>query len=279
MQRISESDRPSYPMQQNDLQAGQLKLHWLKSEIFGNRRMLRVWLPPAYDEVENRGRRYPVLFLNDGQNLFDGATAFKGVAWQVGETATQLTSDRVITPLVIVGIDNAGDDRIREYVPYPTRDVPVRRVQGEKYPDFLLREVMPYVRKRYRIAYGPENTGLGGSSLGGYIALYTVISRPRTFGRLLAESPPLYLADKRLLRESMWCRRWPQRVYLGVGKQETSDENRNQEIVDEVRALGQILQRAGQSRERLKVVIEERGTHSEEAWGRRFPTALSFLFS
>jgi enterochelin esterase-like enzyme len=256
-----------------------LRLHRLTSMIFGHRRMLRVWLPPGYDEPENRGLRYPVMYLNDGQNLFDSTTAFTGVDWRVGETATRLIAESRIPPLIIVGIDHAAEDRVREYVPYPTQDIPMRRIAGQKYPDFLLQEVIPYVRKRYRIAYGPENTGLGGSSLGGYIALYTAVAHPRTFGRLLIESPSLYLADRRLLRESLRCRRWPQRVYLGVGTRETGDAVRNQQIVEDVRAMAKILHDAGLGEDRLKVVVEEDAGHNEDAWGKRFPKALSFLFS
>ena len=277
MQEILE-DVPE-PAQALDHQTGRLKLHSLKSRIFGNRRMLRVWLPPAYDDAENRGRRYPVLYLNDGQNLFDSRTAFSGVEWQVDETAARLIREKIVPPLIIVGIDNAGDDRMREYLPYPTRDVPVRKVKGENYPDFLTQEVIPCVRKRYRIAFGPENTGLGGSSLGGYIALYTAIARPRMFGRLLIESPSIYLADRRLLRESARCRRWPQRVYLGIGTQETGDAPRSQQVAEDVRALAKTLRDTGLGEERLKVVVEEGAGHNEEAWSRRFPAALSFLFS
>ena len=84
--------------------AGNLWLHELSSGIFGNTRLLRVWLPPDYDGWG--ATRYPVLYLNDGQNLFDPATAFAGVHWQVGETATRLIAEQKIRPLIIVGIDN-----------------------------------------------------------------------------------------------------------------------------------------------------------------------------
>ena len=282
MKEILEERLVDEPVPQNESGAsgstGQLRLHCLKSRIFGNRRLVRVWVPPGYDDPENHGRRYPVLYLNDGQNLFDSSTAFTGVEWQVDETAERLIGEQAISPLLIVGVDNAQDDRIREYVPYPTRDVVVRRVEGNKYPAFLLEEVIPHVRKRYRIALGPENTGLGGSSLGGYISLYTAVSCPRIFGRLLVESPSLYLADRRLLREAARCRRWPRRVYIGVGTQETGDEKRNRQIVEDVRSLAAILRNAGLDENRLKVEIDGGGTHSEEAWGRRLPGALKFLF-
>ena len=90
---------------------GDLRIHPFHSRIFGNDRFLRVWLPPGYDDAQNAARQFPVLYLNDGQNLFEPATSFNGVEWQVDETADRLIRERVIPPLIIVGIDNAGQDR------------------------------------------------------------------------------------------------------------------------------------------------------------------------
>src|SRR5215468_8424198 len=130
--------------------AAQLRLHEFQSRIFRNTRMLSVWLPPRYDAPENASRHYPVFYLNDGQNLFDPASAFAGVAWQVGETADRLIRQEVIPPLIVVGIDNTQADRIKEYLPFRSFHPPVLRPQGRRYPDFLVYEVMPFVCKRYR---------------------------------------------------------------------------------------------------------------------------------
>jgi enterochelin esterase-like enzyme len=259
--------------------AGQMKVHPLTSKVFGNKRMLRVWLPPGYNDRQNRKRLYPVFYLNDGQNLFDPATAFGGVEWQVDETAERLIRDRRIEPLIIVGIDNAQDNRIREYVPYRSSDLPVRTVVGKKYPEFLFNEVMPFIQKKYRIASGAENTGLGGSSLGGLIALYTAIVRPRQFGRLLIESPSLFVGDRKILRDALRVKHWPERIFLGVGTKELGDDAaKNQRVLEDVHALAEILHEAGLSGDRLEVDIDEGATHSEWAWARRFPEALTFLF-
>ncbi len=163
---------------QNESVTGDLRVHEFHSRIFRNTRMLRVWLPPRYDAPENDNRHYSVLYLNDGQNLFDRATAFAGVEWQVDETADRLIRQEVIPPLIVIGIDNAQSDRIKEFLPYRSFHPPVLRPQGKRYPSFLMDEVMPFVYERYRIARGPENTGLGGSSLGALISLYTVTERP-----------------------------------------------------------------------------------------------------
>ena len=259
--------------------AGTLKFHPFKSRVFNNKRMLRVWLPPGYGDRKNRSRRYPVFYLNDGQNLFDSSTAFGGVEWQVDETAQRLIHEERIEPLIIVGIDNAQENRIGEYVPYRSSDIPVRTVMGKKYPGFLLEEVMPFITKRYRTGFGPENTGLGGSSLGGLISLYTAMTRPRVFGRLLVESPSLFIGDRKIIRDSARVKRWPERIFLGVGTKELGeDAARNQRVVDDVRALEQILRNAGLSGNRLEVDIDEGASHSESAWARRFPEALAFLF-
>jgi predicted alpha/beta superfamily hydrolase len=259
--------------------AGDLRLHSFKSKVFNNQRMLRVWLPPRYGDRKNKSRRYPVFYLNDGQNLFDSSTAFGGVEWQVDDTAELLIQEERIAPLIIVGIDNAQENRIREYVPYRSADIPVRTVTGKKYPEFLLEEVVPFITKRYRVAFGPENTGLGGSSLGGLISLYTAMTRPRIFGRLLVESPSLFIGDRRVLRDSARVKRWPERVFLGTGTKELGDDvARNQRVVDDVRTLEQILRNAGLSGDRLEVDIDEGASHSESAWARRFPEALAFLF-
>lgn len=257
---------------------GDLRIYSFRSKVFRNLRRLRIWLPPGYDDRLNRSRRYPVLYLNDGQNLFESSTAFGGVEWEVDETADRLIRERRIEPLIIVGIDNAGVDRIREYVPYRSLDIPVRTVMGKKYPEFLLEEVMPFVRKRFRVAIGPENTGLGGSSLGGLIGLYTAMTRPRQFGRLLVESPSLFVADRRVLRDSARVKRWPERIFLGVGTRELGDDERSHQVVEDVRALEQILRAVGLSGDRLEVDIDEGASHSESAWARRFPEALAFLF-
>jgi len=255
---------------------GSLWLHEIRSRVFGNTRLLRVWLPPDYDgwgEV-----RYPVLFLNDGQNLFDPATAFAGVHWQVGETATRLIAERKIHPLIIVGIDNTKS-RGREYIPYNAGDPKVKNPRGKCYPEFLQREVMPLIEERYPVLKGAEHTGLGGSSLGGLITLYTELAAPAVFGRLLIESPSLFVANGKIIDECRSVRNWPARVYLGMGTQETGDPAKDAKIVEDVRKLEAVLREAGLDDRRLRVRIDEGATHNESAWAARFSEALEFLYS
>ncbi len=262
----------------NDSVTGDLRLHEFHSRIFRNTRMLRVWLPPRYDAPGNETHYYPVFYLNDGQNLFDRATAFAGVEWQVDETADRLIRQEVIPPLIIVGIDNTQGDRIKEYLPYRSFHPPVLRPQGKRYPDFLMNEVMLFVYERYRIARGPENTGLGGSSLGALISLYTAIERPGVFGRLLLESPSLFISNRRILKYSRHVRRWPEKVFMAMGTREAGREDKDRQVVEDVRELERSLRRAGVDESRLLVKIDEGATHNEREWAKRFPSALSFLF-
>jgi enterochelin esterase-like enzyme len=253
---------------------GQLLIRPIKSKIFNNSRMLRIWLPPGYDAVEQRNRRYPVLYLNDGQNLFDACTSiFNSQEWRVDETATELVQSGKIRPIIIVGIDNAGKrERPKEYLPFPddTLTPATPEVHGRDYPRFLLDEVMPLINKEFRTDISAESTGLGGSSYGAGIALYTVMNYPDKFGRLLLESPSLYAHDDYLLHEAGRVPQWPERVYVGVGS--------IGEPVDDVHRLAEILRHDGLGRGRVLVVEEPGAAHDENAWAKRFPLALQFLY-
>ena len=258
---------------------GELRLHEFPSRIFHNQRLLRVWLPPGYDLPENSGKRYPVFYLNDGQNLFDQATSFTGTEWQVDETADRLIREGVIPPMIFVGIDNAGLERLKEYLPYRSLNPVVLRAKGSKFPKFLVDEVVPFVNQNYRVAKGPENTALGGSSLGGLISLYVVMRAPGVFGRVLFESPSLWVANRQILRDARWFRQWPEKIFLAVGTREEGREDKDRQTVENVRELERILRRAGMDDGRLRVEVAEGGTHSEGAWAARFPDVLRFLLA
>ncbi len=257
---------------------GDLRLHEFRSRVFHNTRFLRVWLPPGYDDTANAGRHYPVFYLNDGQNLFEGSTSFNGIEWQVDETGDRLIREGVVPPMIFVGIDNAGRERIREYMPHRSLHPMMLRAHGTRYPAFLFKEVMPFLAGNYRVANGPENTGLGGSSLGALIALYAVAVRPGVIGRLLLESPSLWASNRQLIRQSRGVKRWPERVFLATGTAEVGRRDKDQSVVDDVRELAGIMRRAGLDDTRLNLVVDDSATHHESAWARRFPEALAFLF-
>ena len=257
---------------------GDLRLHEFRSHIFRNTRFLRVWLPPGYGDAENADRRYPVLYLNDGQNLFESSTSFTGVEWQVDETGDRLIREGVVPPMIIVGIDNSGKDRLREYMPHRSLQSMMLRVRGTRYPTFLFKEVIPFIARNYRVTNDAANTGLGGSSLGALIALYTALVRPGVIGRLLLESPSLWASNRQIIRQSRQIKRWPERIFLATGTAEAGRADKDQSMVDDVRELAAILRRAGLDETRLRLVVDDGASHHESAWARRFPQALTFLF-
>lgn len=252
-------------------------IHIIPSVYLGVDRRITVWVPPGW---RAQRRKYPVLYLNDGQNLFDPSRAFAGQTWRVRETAAWLIRRKRIPPLVIVGIDHGEGRRGREYLPVEDERNAggTKHPLGHEYAEFVAREVIPFMLREYPIARGPSNTGFGGSSYGAVAALTTAILKPGTFGKLLIESPSLYVGGEYLLRRARAARRWPARVYLGVGTAETSRADRNEETVENVRKLATILRRAGLGPRRLRFVVEEGAMHSEGAWAGRLPGALEFLY-
>jgi predicted alpha/beta superfamily hydrolase len=266
---------------------GELRLHEFSSKIFGNTRTIRVLLPPGYDNKSNKKKRYPVLYLNDGQNLFDTATSlFNPLEWQVDETVDRLITQKKIVPLIIVGIDTAGKrQRPNEYLPYEDKFLrpPVPLPEGKKYPQFLIEEVMPFINEKYRTSAKPSDTGIGGSSYGAVAALYTVITKPGVFGRLLLESPSLYISDARLIKDSEKVEAWSEKIYIGIGTNEggraqCQPGDLNREAVQDVLRLEKVFKNAGLDNRRLKTVVEDCAVHDEAAWAKRFPSAVEFLF-
>jgi predicted alpha/beta superfamily hydrolase len=258
---------------------GELRVIACNSAIRGDTRALRVWLPPGYDAPENAERRYPVLYMNDGQNLFDAATSFAG-EWGVDEAATRLIEAGEIPPMIIVGIDNAGAARGDEYLP---RSAGSRRPdmggRADDYLRMIADEIMPLVNRNYRTLSGPEHTAFGGSSFGGVVTLHAAMSRPDLFGAILVESPSLWVEDGAFLQRVLECKQWPQRVYLAQGDREYGEGERSAELVEMTRQVADAMREAGLGEDQLLVVIGEGDAHNEAAWAKRLPAAMEFLFA
>jgi predicted alpha/beta superfamily hydrolase len=223
-------------------------------------RPLFVWLPSDYDDCD---RTYPVLYMQDGQNLFSDQLAF-GSEWQVDETLERLAV--VGLHAIVVGIPNAGEDRIREYNPFADER------GGEAYLRFVLEDVMPLVAARYRVSTSRADTGIIGSSLGALIALYAFFRYPERFGFVGALSPALWFADAQLLQHLDACDYVDGRVYLDIGV------NEGAEHVNHVHALHMLLLAKGYRQgQDLFYVEEPEAGHDESAWARRLRTALYFL--
>ncbi len=256
----------------------------LTSQVFGNTRLLRVLLPPGYDREAEL--RYPVLYMLDGQTLFDSRTSHTSFVWEVDKAVAALLAEGAIEPLIVVGIDNPGlRERPRELLPWFDEFLtpPLPDPQGVRFPRFLVDEVMPLIEARHRVRGGPESTGLGGASYAGLMTLYTAIHRPGVFGRLLIESPGFYVNDAAVLDEAEAFDAWPQKVSLGVG---TNEEGREEclegdvssEAVQDVLRLESILRRSGFTDERLLLRIALCAGHDERAWALRYPGAVRFLY-
>ena len=248
-----------------------IKHEQFPSRFLRNQRDLIVYLPPGYERAPSR--RYPVLYLHDGQNLFDGATSFiPGMDWHVGHTADQCIRDGRVEPVIIVGIYNAGKQRLGEYT--PTRAPRLGGGRANRYAKFLLEEVRPMVQEKYRTPGGAENTGIGGSSLGGLVSLYLGLRQPQIFGKIAALSPSIWWNERVILRFAAAAPVKPlPRVWLDIGTRE------GPRIVDDVERFRDILIRKGwRPGKNLHYQRVEGAEHNEAAWALRVGPFLEFLF-
>ena len=241
----------------------------------------RVWayLPPGY--AADPARKYPVLYMFDGQNLFDQATSFAG-EWRVDETCEDLITAGRMRPIIVVGMENGGRERLLEYTPWA--DPHRGGGGGGSHLEAVIGTLMPAVAARYRILGGPENTGLAGSSLGGLMALYGGLSRPDVFGLVGAFSTTVHWAGYRLTSWTGERGARPLKIYLDMGDRESgtwedADGNGIADPFDDLRrepaALDGLGLIAGVD---LMAVEDQGGIHNESAWARRLPEALVFLF-
>ena len=256
---------------------GNIKRHRaFPSNILGNRRDVLVYLPRGYRRFSRR--RYPVLYLQDGQNVFDAATSFSGVEWGVDEAAERLIKENLIEPLIVVAVANTGEQRIDEYA--PTRGVidakakRKKRSKGlaRKYGHFLMDELKPYIDRKYRTNPGAEFTGLGGSSLGGLVTFAIGILYPQVFGRLMVMSPSIWWDNFAIYRlvDSIE-QKPPLKVWLDIGTAEPGWEQAR-ELVNRLLEKGWKLQKD------LQYMEAQGADHSEAAWAARVEPALRFLF-
>ena len=253
---------------------GRLDVHQLHSRVLLADRTIRVWLPRGYPGE----RPYSVLYLNDGQNLFrDGDPDSGGGGWHADETAARLIDAGSIVPLIIVGIDNAGDhSRGVDYLPVPDPFEEKPEPPGaDRYLQFVTDEVMPFVNSRYATASGPAFTGFGGSSYGAASALYAALTHPGVFGRLLLESPSVGVGNGVMLERARSFTDWPERIDIGIGSEEGQGRRGPSDALE---TFVDTLRHAGLGDDRLRFVVQEGGRHNEASWAARFPDALAFLF-
>ena len=269
--------KPVTPSDQTQPPApGTLAARLKKEEHFVSRLVeehhdLLVYLPPMY-EAEG-ARRFPVLYMQDGQNLFDPETSFiKGNYWRMGETADALTAAGAIEPLIIVGIYNSGERRIDEYT--PVEDKRLGGGHADAYGRMLVEELKPFVDAQYRTLPGAVSAGLGGSSLGGLGSLYLGLQYPSVFSRLAVMSPSVWWRNRAILRTVATLAEKPDlRIWLDIGTKEST------RAVLEARLLRDgLIKKGWQLGENLAYCEIEGAEHTESAWAERTGPMLRFLF-
>jgi CubicO group peptidase (beta-lactamase class C family) len=247
-----------------------------RSNILRNARDIWVYLPPGYEA--EKPRRYPVLYLHDGQSLFDEATA-GGPEWRVDETAQALIEARAVEPLIIVGVANGGEYRMDEYT--PTLD-PQTGAGGraDLYGRMLVEELKPFIDGQYRTLTDAGNTGLGGASFGGLVSLYLGLKHPQTFGKLALLSPSVNWDGKVILRQVQALGAKPGlRIWLDVGTAEGFNVEAAKAVLVDARKLRDALVSKGWVLDTDLRYFEAKGAgHETRAWASRVDPMLRYLF-
>lgn len=240
-------------------------------------RDVQVWLPPGYDASTEP--RYPVLYLHDGQNVFDAQAA--GAEWQVDEAAQQGVLSGRLRPFIVVAVAST-QTRTLDYTPTAMtlsaerlgRAAPERQGGGvAAYARFLLGELKPVIDARFRTLTGAADTAVGGSSLGGLASMWLALHRPETFGAALVVSPSVWWDDRWVLRDAAASAPTPRpRLWVDMGALE------GPQAVDLARDLATLLRHRGWSDRQLRFTEDPRGQHDEASWARRVPAMLDFLY-
>jgi predicted alpha/beta superfamily hydrolase len=270
---ISTQESKTFAQTQPHTLTGEFRTHSkFHSKFLTADRDVLVYLPPDYEK--DKQRRYPVLYLHDGQNLFDGATSFiPGQEWRVDETAQALITSGTVEPVIIVGVYNTGKERVEEYT--PSAD-PKYKVGGKAdlYGRLLVEELKPFIDSHYRTKRDAKNTGLGGSSLGGLVTMYLGLRYPAVFGKLAVVSPSVWWDDYKILGEVNSLKSSKHaRIWLDIG----TDEGEN--AAADVRRLRDALVAKGWTLDNDLKYLEAAGAkHSETAWAERVEPMLKFLF-
>jgi predicted alpha/beta superfamily hydrolase len=248
---------------------GTFRMHErFRSRFLPYERTLLVYLPPGYKP--RAARRYPVLYLQDGQNVFDKATSF-GEEWRVDETAESLINSGQIEPLIVVAIYNTGEHRIDEYGPTKVAD---KGGSADLYGRMLVEEIKPLIDEKYKTLPSAASTGLGGSSMGGLVTMHLALRYPTVFNRLAVLSPSVWWDERIIIHEvESLTSKLPLRIWLDMGTGE------GPEVLADARALRDALLAKGWVTDHdLRYVEAEGAQHNEQSWGARVGEVLRFLY-
>ena len=232
-----------------------------------NRKVL-IYLPPDYEETDNH---YPVLYMHDGQNVFDAFTSFSG-EWEVDESLNQLFADGD-EGIIVVAIDNGGTSRTDEYSPWVNSQY--GGGEGDEYMAFIVETLKPHIDENYRTRPERDHTGIMGSSLGGLISNYAAVEYQEVFSKAGIFSPAYWFADEVFTHVTNTGKQADMRIYFLAGEQETSDPD----FLNDFFAMYNTFLSAGFSEDELFILTHQDGQHSEWYWRREFPDAYEWLFA
>ena len=228
-------------------------------------RDISVWLPPGYDSTGST--RYPVLYMQDGQNIFDPANSAFGVEWSIDETCDSLIKAGVIPPLIVVGITNTTD-RSFEYVP---------GAKGEVYMNFIVKQLKPFIDSAYLTQKDKAHTFVGGSSLGGLISFMLVWQHPDVFSKAICMSPAFKVNRLDYVKNVSAYRGKKKPVFFYI---DNGGVGLDAQLQPGVNAMLAALQKKGYEQDKeVKYVNDKAANHSEASWGRRFPEAIKWCMS
>lgn len=240
-------------------------------------RTIRIWLPENYDQ-NNSAKKYPVLYMHDGQNLFDKYTSFAG-EWEIDETISKLI-DEGHEGAIVVGIDNSSD-RLGELSPTWLRSEYgeiLPRQSGEKYARFIVKTVIPYINKNFQTDTRRIKTGIGGSSMGGVMSLFMSLSYPDVFGYSLLFSTALSLyevsAIEHFIKSKIEIMKIHPKLYLYSGA-----AGGDKTIAKYVKIMHEIFLKYGYPEKLIATKVDENSDHNEPAWAKHFPAAFLWLTS
>lgn len=230
------------------------------------RRRVAALLPHDYHTSE---KTYPVLYLHDGQNLFDDYAPFGN--WGVDKQLALLAESGI--DVIVIAIDHGGKERIAEYLPYDNPKFTEKK--GEQYLQFMMEDLKPHVDKNFRVKSEREHTGIGGSSMGGLISLYAGFNYSHIFGRMMIFSPSIWISEQVFKQATQFIPEGKTKIYLYSGGQESNSLKPSMDF------LGSILQHRNRVTGNIEIKESHNaeGTHQEYFWGKEFPKALSWLYS
>ncbi len=229
------------------------------------KRNIRIYLPPDYFVSS---KRYPVIYMQDGQNLFDNKTAYLG-EWKVAKTLDKITKGKQKQKSIVVGIDNGGTHRIQEYTPFPNKHF--GGGQGISYLKFMAETLKPFIDKNFKTLSNRENTTVLGSSLGGLISIYAGIYFPQIFGKIAAFSPSLWF--NHTIFDTLKSNHFPNTSWYVVGSQTES-----RYMQSHLQSTYWSLKEAGYQDDAIQIIIRDRGKHNEIFWGNEFRKMYQFWF-